>query len=385
MPRKHDFDSARHAIGLLQNQGEEEQRRFIAGMSPMDALLFDADFEAWAHENQRPPNGEGWRLWLMMAGRGFGKTRAGAEWIYRLSNARGRTRIALVGATMAEARSIMVEGSSGILTVARRFRRRLTWEPSLGRLKWPNGSEAKLFSGDSADGLRGPEHDFAWCDEPAKWRQPEETWINVQMGLRRGSRPRALITTTTRPIDLLKRLEADLPATITTRGRTSDIINLDEKVIEVLTATYGGTRIGAQELDGVLLQDVQGALWTEAVIERCRVNPHTLGEGVVGSVQPASSRLDAYPPRPLPCREGRCLSGSSSVWTRRREPTRVRTLAGSWCAGRGARSSSCSRTRRCGGFRRKAGRTVSQRRQCAGEPIWLSPMRITAGPWSRAC
>ena len=152
----------RREMEILKGASEEEQRRTIEKLSPDDALKLDADFETWAHENQLPPNGEGWRNWLMMAGRGFGKTRAGAEWIFRLGNGKPGLRIALVGGTIGEARSIMVEGVSGLVSVARRYRRRLKWEPSLNRLKWPNGSEAHLFSGDNADGLRGPEHDFAW-------------------------------------------------------------------------------------------------------------------------------------------------------------------------------------------------------------------------------
>jgi phage terminase large subunit-like protein len=212
----------------------------------------------------------------MMAGRGFGKTRAGAEWVHSLATGRAGLRIALVGATIHEARSIMVEGVSGLLSVARNHRRRIEWEPSLGRLSWPNGSEARLFSGDHADGLRGPEHDFAWCDELAKWREAEGAWMNLQMGLRRGPRPRALVTTTPRPMELLKRMMAE-PSTVTTHGRTRDNINLDEKTIEVLTATYGGTRIGAQELDGVLLHDVEGALWTREVIERSFDTPFRQG------------------------------------------------------------------------------------------------------------
>jgi phage terminase large subunit-like protein len=232
----------------------------------------DAQFENWANKNQFPPSGEGWRVWLMMAGRGFGKTRAGAEWIFGLAGAKPGARIALVGATIGDARTVMVEGVSGLLAVAKMRRRRLNWEPSLGRLRWPNGSEAQLFSGDNADGLRGPEHDFAWCDELAKWRLAEEAWVNLQFGLRRGRRPRALVTTTPRPMELLKRI-GESPWTMTTRGRTGDNLNLDEEVIDLLTKTYGGTRIGAQELDGVLLEDVEGALWTREMIERARVAP----------------------------------------------------------------------------------------------------------------
>jgi phage terminase large subunit-like protein len=266
------FDRAERLLERIRKASDEEIARIIGAMTPLDLAALDAWFELWAHRNQLPPNGDGWRVWLMMAGRGFGKTRAGAEWIYALGNARPNARIALVGATIADARSIMVEGVSGVLSVARNYGRRLSWEPSLGRLRWPNGSEAVLFSGDHADGLRGPEHDFAWCDELAKWREADEAWMNLQMGLRRGSRPRALVTTTPRPMALLEQIEAGA-ATVTTRGRTSDNINLDEKVIELLTATYGGTRIGAQELEGVLLRDVEGALWTREVIARCRAKP----------------------------------------------------------------------------------------------------------------
>ena len=125
-------------------------------------------------------------------------------------------RIALVGATIGDARSIMVEGVSGLLSVARNYGHRLSWEPSLGRLRWPNGSEASLFSGANADGLRGPEHDFAWCDELAKWREAEGAWMNLQMGLRRGSRPRALVTTTPRPMELLKQIGAGAKRKATT-------------------------------------------------------------------------------------------------------------------------------------------------------------------------
>ena len=245
-------------------------------MTWQDVMEMDADYERWVDQGQEVPPGQGWRVWLMMAGRGFGKTRAGAEWICGVANARPGVRIALVGATIADARSIMVEGVSGLLSVAKLHRQRVVWEPSLGRLKWPNESEAQLFSGDHADGLRGPEHDFAWCDELAKWREAEEAWVNLQMGLRRGPRPRALVTTTPRPMEMLRRMMAD-PWTVTTRGRTSDNVNLDEKTIEVLTATYGGTRIGLQELEGVLLQDVEGALWTREMIERTRVRPLTPG------------------------------------------------------------------------------------------------------------
>jgi len=264
------IEVARDVFDRLRHAGEAEIRRIVSAMTPDDVRALDSMFALWAHEAQLPPEGGGWRVWLLMAGRGFGKTRAGAEWVNGLANARPGRRIALVGASIADARSIMVEGASGLITVAGNHGRRLGWEPSLGRLSWPNGSEAYLFSGDHADGLRGPEHDAAWCDELAKWRQAEAAWDNLQMGLRRGVWPRALVTTTPRPIQLLKRLSEDA-WTVITRGRTSENINLDEKFVEVMTATYGGTRIGRQELDGEFLEDVEGALWTREVIEKSRV------------------------------------------------------------------------------------------------------------------
>ncbi|MBV9527741.1 terminase family protein, partial [Sphingomonas sp.] len=251
---------------LLANASPADQEKIICSMSVMDMMKIDADFESWAHENQLPPSGEGWRTWMLRAGRGFGKTRAGAEWVFRLGDGKPGARIALIGATMTEARLVMVEGISGLLTVANRYGRSLTWEPSLGRLSWPNGSQAQLFSGENPDGLRGPEHDFAWCDELAKWNQAQESWDNLQFGLRRGSRPRTLVTTTPRSMRLLETIEA-MPTTVTTLGRTSDNINLDEKVIALLTASYGGTRLGRQELDGEILKDIEGALWTREMID----------------------------------------------------------------------------------------------------------------------
>lgn len=157
------FKSARELIDALRSKSPEEQRRVIWTRSLADLLALDADFESWAHDQQLPPDGRGWRTWLMLAGRGFGKTRAGAEWIEKLARSRPGVRIALVGATLDEARRIMVEGVSGVLAVAKRNGSRVVWEPSLGRLTWRNGSQAQLFSGDNPDGLRGPEHDFAWC------------------------------------------------------------------------------------------------------------------------------------------------------------------------------------------------------------------------------
>jgi phage terminase large subunit-like protein len=252
-------------------------------MTVGDLFDFDADFESWAHKNQLPPAGEGWRTWLLLAGRGFGKTRSGAEWIEKLARSRGGMRIALVGATIEDARRVMVEGVSGVLAVASRNGSMVQWKPSLGRLRWHNGSEAQLYSGDRADGLRGPEHDVAWCDELAKWRQAGEAWDNLQMSLRRGRRPRVLVTTTPRPGPLLRQIR-DGEWTITTTGRTSENVNLDERFVDIMLKTYGGTRTGRQELDGELIEDLEGSLWPRELIDRARVSERSPNVGAFNRI-----------------------------------------------------------------------------------------------------
>ena len=283
--------------GQLARIGDEEEvRRLIGLMSPAEALMFDACFEAWAHEGQEPPRSEGWRTWLMMAGRGFGKTRAGAEWINALATQKGRpVRIALVGATAAEVRRVMIEGESGILASARRGKAP-AWEPSLGRLRWPGGSEALVYSGENPEGLRGGNHHYAWCDELAKWAFPEATWDNLQMSLRCGTRPRALVTTTPKAMALLERLRKE-PWTVETGGATGDNPHLPPEFLKVMAATYGGTRLGRQELDGELIADAAGSLWPRATIEKARIAAAAPGEGfarvVVGVDPPASAGGDA--------------------------------------------------------------------------------------------
>jgi phage terminase large subunit-like protein len=272
----------------MARMNRKELRDFLEKCGPRGVLLLDAAFEMWAHDGQLPPLGESWRVWLMMAGRGFGKTRAGAEWVNNLAQSAPK-RIALVAASIDEARSIMVEGVSGILSIARKQRVWVKWEPSKNQLTWPKGTVAQLFSGDHADGLRGPEHHVAWCDELAKWRQAEDAWTNLQMGLRAGPRPRALVTTTPRPLRLLERIKED-EWTVATGGKTKDNVSLPKAFIEVMMKTYGGTRTGRQELDGELIADAEGSLWPRALIEarRCEL-PIRFDRVVVGVDPPAAS------------------------------------------------------------------------------------------------
>jgi phage terminase large subunit-like protein len=249
-----------------------ERQAMLAKLSQAERGEFRQHWRLWARPDQLPPEGD-WRAWLVMAGRGFGKTRMGAEWVREIVSADPDARIALIGASLAEARSVMVEGESGILASCP-ARRRPKFEPSLRRLSWPNGAQATLYSAAEADSLRGPQHSHAWCDEIAKWdnssRRAEQAWNNLLLGLRLGERPQALATTTPRAVPLLQRLLKE-DDTIVTRGRTEDNrANLPSRFLRDMRRTFGNSALARQELDGELLTDCEGALWTRALIEAVR-------------------------------------------------------------------------------------------------------------------
>jgi len=277
-----------------------ERRELMAALAPAEALKLDADWPVWVHAGQEPPTGADWRVWVMMAGRGFGKTRAGAEWVSGLARAHPGAAIALVAATADEARKIMVEGRSGLLGVASPWERaKMKWAPSRGRLVFASGAEAMLYSGAQAEGLRGPEHHFAWCDELAKWRQAQAAWDNLMLGLRlavpNGSgRPRALVTTTPRPIALLRAIIADAE-TAQTGGTTRANPHVSGAFVASMERRHGGTHFGRQELGGELIGEAEGALWPRALIEgtRHRGSLREFRRVVIGVDPPAGSTGDA--------------------------------------------------------------------------------------------
>jgi phage terminase large subunit-like protein len=213
------------------------------------------NFDIWAWPHQVPPEGD-WTTWLLMGGRGAGKTRAGAEWVRKLA-AEGVTPIALVGETMTQAESVMVRGPGGILVAHPPGER-----PKLkgSTLLWPNGVEAHLMPAAEPERFRGPEFAAAWCDEIGKWPRAEAAWDMLQFGLRVGDRPRQLATTTPRPTALIKRLLADV-RTVVTRAPTGKNKHLADSFLEAVVARYRGTVLGRQELDGELIEDDPGALW----------------------------------------------------------------------------------------------------------------------------
>ncbi|OYW37878.1 MAG: ATP-binding protein [Azorhizobium sp. 12-66-6] len=236
----------------------------LAELPEADARLLLADWEMWARPDQLPPDaaqaGGPWSTWLVLGGRGAGKTRAGAEWVRGLALGRPPFaerpvgRIALVAETMSDVREVMVEGVSGLLSVHAAGERPI-WEPTRRRLVWSNGAVAQGFSAEDPESLRGPQFDAAWLDELAKWRRADSTFDMLQFGLRLGDRPRQMITTTPRPSALLRRLLAD-PSTAISRARTAqNALHLAPGFLDAVLARYGGTRLGRQELDGELIED----------------------------------------------------------------------------------------------------------------------------------
>jgi phage terminase large subunit-like protein len=256
-----------------------------------DAL--NTDWLLYAHEHQRLPPGA-WTTWLVLGGRGAGKTRAGAEWVKRMAvgdppYADAKVSpIALIGETEHDAREVMVEGVSGLLAVHARAERPL-WIPSRRRLEWRNGAVAQVFSAEDPESLRGPQFAAAWCDELAKWRHAEATFDMLQFGLRLGERPRQVITTTPRPIALIKRLMSDPATALTRAGSIANARNLAPAFFDAVIARYAGTRLGRQELDGEIIEERADALWSRGGIESCRVAAAPPLQRIVVAVDPPAS------------------------------------------------------------------------------------------------
>jgi phage terminase large subunit-like protein len=258
---------------LGKNLTEEDYYKTLVGMSGSFIHMIDHDWDLWAREDQLCPKGQ-WATWLVMGGRGAGKTRTGAEWVRRMAglgrNKGGAGRIALIGETFNDVREVMVEGVSGLLAVHCRWERP-RYEVSRRRLVWDNGAVAMLFSAEDPEALRGPQFDAAWCDELGKWRYAQETWDMLQFGLRLGENPVQVVTTTPRPTSLLKQL-LNAPDTIVTKAVTeANENNLAPTFLARILKRYQGTRLGRQELNGELIEDREDGLWTRDCIENNRL------------------------------------------------------------------------------------------------------------------
>ena len=277
-------------VGWMLSQPSGRRRAFLNSLDQDALRLMSGEWSGWANAAQRPPDGA-WLTWLFLGGRGAGKTRAGAEWIGGLANA-GKVQLALVGPTLHDVREVMIEGPSGLKTIAPEWRRPV-YETSRRRLVWPNGSVAYAFSAEDPESLRGPQFHAAWADEFCAWKRPAEVLSMLRLGLRLGQDPRLMVTTTPKPIAALTALMKE-DSTATTHAPTkANRRNLAGNFLSALRALYGRTRLERQELDGEVLSETD-ALWTASQIADCRVlAPERFEKVVVGLDPTASDRGDA--------------------------------------------------------------------------------------------
>ena len=267
MNMAHEIDFLPFLIGMWQQLSPSDRKAILEQLSPNDALTILYDWDLWARDTQRAPHGD-WQTWIVLAGRGFGKTRTGGEWFRRQIHQVGRG--ALIAPTAADARDVMVEGESGLLAISPPWDYP-DYEPSKRRITWPDGATATLFSADEPERLRGPQHGIAWGDEVCAWRYAMEAWDMLQFGLRLGDNPQAIVTTTPKPTKLLRELLSD-PTTVRTSGSTYDNqANLAKPFLSRILAKYEGTRLGRQEIRAEILDDTPGALWTMTLIDGLRV------------------------------------------------------------------------------------------------------------------
>lgn len=270
---------------MLEPFPPDEREMLMRRLTPAQRREINERWSYRAHRGQLEPAGGDWRVWVIRAGRGFGKTRAGAEWVSEFARRNRDARVALVGATAGDVRKVMVEGPSGLLRVARATER-LYWSAGKGEVHFPSGTIATVYSAQAGEQLRGPEHHAAWCDELAKWRNGTVAWDNLLLGLRLGDDPKVLVTTTPRAAPLFQRIVAG-KRTAVTAGRSGDNPHVPDAFLENIAEQYGGTNFGRQEIDGELIDEVEGALWTRAMLEACRVSAMPAVARVVVGVDPS--------------------------------------------------------------------------------------------------
>ncbi len=290
------WNSARNLraeLDHLSNHDECIQKKFISGLNEIEAEFVLRDWPLWGRENQFPQL-DGWKTWVLLGGRGAGKTRAGAEWIRRIallsksSKNHSGGRIALIGETFNDVRDVMIEGHSGLLSVHRNCEKP-KWNVTQRKLEWPNGVVGQVFSSRDPDGLRGSQFGAVWCDELCKWSNLEATWDMLQFCLRLGNNPRQLVTTTPKPLPFLKRLIADKNSVVSRSSTSENIANLAPGFVSHIQSTYAGTRLGRQELEAELLEEREDGLWSRAQIEKLRCQPKLPMRRIVVAVDPPAT------------------------------------------------------------------------------------------------
>lgn len=275
----------------------ESRAEFIDGLPPEIVIKLYYEWDIWARDNQRLPK-ESFFAWVIIAGRGSGKTRTGAEavktWAKEARDAKKPIRIHILGQNSGDNRDTLVEGESGILAVSSPDFYPL-YEPSKRRLTWPDGTIGLLFAGDEPDQLRGPQCHKAWVDELAKFKYPQESWDNLELGLRLGDNPQVIVTTTPRPLPIIRSLMRDPMNIVTTGSSYENMHNLAPSYIKRIIKKFEGTRLGLQELHAKVLDDIQGSLFPAALVERNRAGKPMLEDivRVVVAVDPAVTSNDS--------------------------------------------------------------------------------------------
>lgn len=272
---------------MLASHPPEVQRAILAELSEAELAELEYEWRFWARQEQIAPDSD-WLTWVINAGRGFGKTRAGSEWVREQVDA-GRQRIALIGETYKDLVEVMCFGDSGLASVFPDHQKpKIVANPNV-QITFHTGAIALGYNATQPAQLRGPQFDAAWCDELAKWRYARETWDMLQFGLRLGERPQALVTTTPRPIPVLKEIIADA-TTVVTHGSTFDNAgNLASSFLSKIKTRYEGTRLGRQELNAEMLDDLPGALWTRAMIDDKRIKAAPDMRRIVVAVDPSGT------------------------------------------------------------------------------------------------
>ena len=278
------------ASGLLASLPQGRVDEFVTSLSHNALMALPWLFEHWAHAHQMPPDGD-WDTWVILGGRGAGKTRAGAEWVRSMVEgskpleAGKARRVGLIGATYDQVRDVMIRGDSGILAVSPPDRRP-TYHATRRELVWPNGAVAQVFSAGDPEALRGPQFDAVWADELAKWRRGSMTWEMVQLCLRLGDRPRAVVTTTPRDVKVLKDILQDAGTVSSSAPTRANRAYLARGFVDRVEALYGGSTLGRQELDGELLEEREGAFWGRAGIDAIRLETAPALDRIVVAVDP---------------------------------------------------------------------------------------------------
>ncbi|PHR94325.1 MAG: ATP-binding protein [Robiginitomaculum sp.] len=282
-PQKCSLFATDLTASILVSAQLKTQISVLESLETNDLIALEHDWMHSARNVQIAPDGD-WIIWLFLGGRGAGKTRAGAEWI-RAQIHNGAERVALVAPTYADAREVMIEGESGLRNIGYPSERPI-YESSRRRLVWPNGAVGHVFSAEDPDGLRGPQFDAGWADEFCAWSYPEETLSNLRFGLRLGSYPRLVVTSTPKPMPALRKLIAGQDVTLTRAGTLTNKAHLSPVFMQTIFEVYGGTRLGRQELDGEILDDLQGALWTRQMIEQAVVEHAPCLDKTIVSIDP---------------------------------------------------------------------------------------------------